>query len=504
MNRWWLISIAALAALIVLRPPIGAAEKTSPAKEPAATADKKAGKKLVTEPAVFALDEVPAFGKEQRGGTTRYHYPSGAYAVCSPVPNKDVKAYPTLKSKRPMYGSITFDRDPRDPKAGRTFYFVLDESGEKAAAAKDTTKNKGADGHLEVERGPERGPLRYDRLYFDCNGDGDLTNDGVVRVTEKPPFEGMPGQTFGSYFEDLTVTLDFGPDAPRRPFVLVPHALSYGPDMVLIQFFPKTARSGKIRLGGEEYIARLTQSRQLSGRYDRPAVELELAAADPSKQDRLLSGSLGQMRWIDGQYFSLSAAPLGDKLTVAPYLGETGVLEIGAGGRAITNMGLAATFVSRTGVTIAARDSTSPTTDTLPRRFVLPVGDYSLPAFMAQQGRLRFAGRMTTNLDSGLAEVAPAKSPFPIEIRKAKPYVLEFSGKPEVKFMNPAKDASFKPGDNIAIAAMLTEPWQGIQITGLWDTTKKDGTGSITSLDPNIAIRNSTGETVSEGKMPFG
>jgi hypothetical protein len=51
---------------------------------------------------------------------------------------------------------------------------------------------------------------------------------------------------------------------------------------------------------------------------------------------------------------------------------------------------------------------------------------------------------------------------------------------------------------------MLTEPHEGIQITGLWDTSDKDGKPARRQLDPTIAIRNAAGDVVSEGKMPFG
>ena len=70
--------------------------------------------------------------------------------------------------------------------------------------------------------------------------------------------------------------------------------------------------------------------------------------------------------------------------------------------------------------------------------------------------------------------------------------------------MDPSKDRTFKPGENIRIAAMLTEPWQGMQITGLWDAGSKEGPATGDRLDPTIAIRNAAGEVVTEGKMPFG
>ena len=89
------------------------------------------------------MEEVPAFGKEEVDGTPRYHYPSGMYIMCNTMPSKQVKAYPELKSKRPLYGSVTFDRDSLDPKQEKKLYFVLDESGIKKPAAVEKETEKG-------------------------------------------------------------------------------------------------------------------------------------------------------------------------------------------------------------------------------------------------------------------------------------------------------------------------------------------------------------------------
>jgi hypothetical protein len=509
MNRWWLAAVAPTLAVLVLGPPVSAAENKSPVKTPDASAGVapaekgEAGKKAI-EPAEFPMTEVPAFGKEEVDGKTRYNYPSGAFTMCSPAPNKEVKAYPELKSKRPLYGAVMFDAGSSNVKARKVFCFVLDESGEKKpeAAEKKTDEAEKKTGEVEKKakilrrRAPE---MKYDLLYFDRNGDLDLTNDGVVKLAQKPPFEGLPEGAQAGYFESLKVTLDYGPPAGEQPFTLVPHALAYGGDNVLLQFVPATARKGRIRLGGEEYAARLTQSQSLTGRYDRPQVQLELAPVG-DKAHPVAPGPLALMRNVGGQFVSFSASPTGDKLTVEPYRGEIGLLEVGSGGRAITELGIAGQLTSRTGVMIALSGTLSQGQEVMPRSYSLPVGDYTLPYFTARHGRLQFSGRMTANVSPPSGE----SSPFPIEIRKDKPFVVQFSGKPEVKFMSPPKERSFKPGENIYVAAMLTEPHEGIQITGLWDTSDKDGKPARRQLDPTIAIRNAAGDVVSEGKMPFG
>ena len=511
MNRWWLAAVAVALVFLVVEPSAGAAEKTSPAKKPAAgvkDAVAEKGKADKTPPAigptVFAMEEVSAFAKEEVDGATRYSYPGGSYTSCNTVPNKQVKAYPKLKSKHPQYGTVTFDGAFPGAKAGKTYHFVLDESGEKAPDADKEKSEKAGEKKPNIGyMGPMPGVLKHDLLYFDSNGDLDLTNDGVVKLARKPPFEEMPQGMGDGFFDDLKLMFDFGPGLGERPFAIVPHALSYGSDLLLVQFMPKTARKGKIRLGGKEYMARLCQSRAISGRYDKPMVQLELSPVKGSKEANVRPVPLGQLHWVDEHFVAMSATPLGDKLTVEPYRGELGVLKVGPGGRPITELGITGQLVSSKGVMIAMGDAYSPGSAAMPRQYSLPVGDYMLPAFMAQHGRLRFAGRMA-NIAPPVGQRIGEPQSFPIQIRKDKPFVLEFSGKPDVKFLDPAKDRTFKPGQTVRIAAMLNEPWQGVQITGLWDTTKSKGPSGGARLDPNIAIRDSTGKVVTEGKMPFG
>jgi hypothetical protein len=510
MNRWWLAAAAPVLVFLAMGPLGGAAEKDRSAKE--AAGKEETGKTLAAiEKAVFPMEEVPAFGKEEVDGKPRYYYPSGTYMMCNTVPSKEVKAYPELKSKRPLYGSVTFDRDGLDPKGRRTFHFVLDESGVKKPAAVEKETEKGSNKDTEKKSkqaatektvatkqragfdGLRPETWKYDLLYFDCNGDLDLTNDGVVKLAEKSPFEDLPAAMGAGFFEEVKVTLDFGAGAGQRPVVLLPKVHFLGPDSAMMQFLPKTARKGKIRLGDEEYVARLCQPQIVSGRYDRPQVQLELVAADASKGLPPMQGPLSQMRWVAGQFVSFSATPLGDKLAVDPYHGETGMLEVGPGGRAITDLGIAGQLTSRAGITIALGENLPQAPGGMLRRYPLPVGDYAMPFFTARHGRLRFSGRMTPDVD----REAGKRDPYPIRIRKESTFVLEFSGKPEVKFMSPSKDHSFKPGDNIRVAAMLTEPWQGIQIMGLWGASND-------RLDPSIAVRNAAGDVVAEGKMPFG
>ncbi len=59
---------------------------------------------------------------------------------CTTEPFKEVKAYPKLNSKHPLYGKLQFARTPGKEEA--PIYFVLDESGEQPAAVEKAAVEK--------------------------------------------------------------------------------------------------------------------------------------------------------------------------------------------------------------------------------------------------------------------------------------------------------------------------------------------------------------------------
>jgi len=536
----------------------------SSAAEPDAEADF-----VLTAPIVVPLAEVPAYGKEEVGGRIQYRYPRGQSVVCTPTPGGAIKAYPKLNSKRPLHGMVRFDAVPADPARGLTFYFVLDEtgaangapkaggdSGAKPASPEDQKTASGPSGGKtnplkNLPQGPTAKPApadpfaatpfappqvlkqTYDLLYFDRNGDLDLTNDEVLRLDAKPVFEAMPAGQMRGLSGELDIPFDFGPDVGQRPVPLavsvytyqtanlrlsfgIPAAPAPNRDSAVtatVSFLPKTVRRGTLQLDDEQYVIWLSQTTLITGRYDRPSTRLEVLRLDrPTGTSLLQPSALGQVHWLDQQLVSISTTPVGETLTIEPYRGDTGVLEIVSGGRAITELGLMGTLASSAGsTTLGNRLSAYGVSPTLPRRYTLPVGDYALPSLTAQYGRLRFSARRSTSTAS------PAELPaFPIQIRKGERFAVEFSGKPEVVFTSPNREQTFRPGETVAIRAMLTEPWQNLQITGLWDTTRKERemryqyegrevvVPQYARLDPTIAIKNAAGKIVAEGTMPFG
>lgn len=550
MNRRWFVAMVTGAVALGLGPPGGATAEPDPGSS-----------FVLSGPVIVALEDVPAFGQEEVGGRIQYRYPRGQSVACMPTASSAVKAYPKLNSKRPLYGSVRFDASPADPASGRTFHFVLDEAGDADAASRTDgdagAKSASAEGQ-KAASGPTASSTdllkklaqdlttkpapaspfgapraikqTYDLLYFDRNGDLDLTNDEVLRLTAKPLFEAMPAGQMRGLSGELELAFDFGPELGQRPVPLAVSVYAYqtarlgltfpsmpapatpaaGPLSATISFVPKTVRRGTFKLGDEQYAAWLSQATMITGRYDRPSTRLEVIRLDRATGSGLLQpGTLGQVHWLGQQLAYISTTPLGDKLTIEPYPGDTGVLELVSGGRAITELGLTGTLLSSTGST-SLGGRLNAYGQALPRRYTLPVGDYALPSLVAQYGRLRFNARIAAGMP------ATERPAFPIQIRKGERFELAFSGKAEVVFANPPRDKSFRLGDKVDVRAMLTEPWQNLQITGLYDTTRKERemkyqiegrevvVPQYARLDPTIAIKNAAGKTVAEGTMPFG
>jgi len=112
-GRWWIVG-GTLAALL-----LGAGRTAPQAAEP--------------EEAVFPMEEISVFEEAKRTEAEKAPYLhqallSGQYAFCGSKPLKQVKKYPKLVSKRPLYGSVKFGGSQIDPTAGIEFCFVIDES----------------------------------------------------------------------------------------------------------------------------------------------------------------------------------------------------------------------------------------------------------------------------------------------------------------------------------------------------------------------------------------
>ncbi len=407
------------------------------------------------------------------------------------VPYAEVAAYPELSSERPLYGAIDFGRGRIEPD-GKPYYFVVDES-------------QGTGGG-------------YDRLIFDLDRDLDLTNDPVQEPLQDPPAPSHALHHWGTsvVFAPLNVPFDFGPERGTRPVKMLPR-LQIDDARPSMFFVATEARKGQIQIGRRRFQAIVAQSSVVSGRYDGLGTDLYLATTGFPRvglwQRWWGDDCLDSFRLVDGELYKLSVTPDGDTLMVRRYRGEKGILRIEPGGRPITEVSMSGSLYSEPALVIVPVGRLPRVTGRLRNvaECELPVGDYYPSQMRYRYGRLRFWLSNTYHSDGerhGMRGIPPVHA---VRIRKDQPFVLDFSNRPEVLFVSPAKDQTFSSGEEIKVAAVLVDPVLGTMIRGLNDTSRKVtrtfGARQIEqdlSLDPKVTITDRSGRTLAQGTMPFG
>ena len=470
--------------------------------------------------AVFPMQEVEIL--DQASNRTLFQsLTRGARSETQEEPHEAVKAYPKLKSKKPIYGLVRLAVEPLKKDSGTACYFVIDESGdtpEKETAKEEPTEEKAKEKSsildtlsaalgMKKEEPPAPPKLpeldnTYDRLYFDLNGDLDLTNDPVVIPMKETP-EGLV-QRYSSIrqcviFDEISVTMNLGEELGDRPIRLIPRVAVQeyeGKQYKGVQFISAVARQGDIQLGDQTYQATLAQRYLIPGRYDTPFTGLLLrSGGKPINEHWWGADQLSAMRLLNDVYYTTSATPLGDKLTVKPYKGPMGLFKLDPGDRDIDKMTIQGSLQTKDTV-LGLGKSTLFGQATLPvQECQLPAGDY-LPNYVTiQYGKLRLGISNNYHADGQPRGADHSKAVYGIRIREDKPFVWDFSTPPTVMFASPAKNQTFKPGDEIEVNGVLIDPKLNIMIRRL---------SASTSLDPTVTITNASGKQIAEGPMPFG
>ena len=427
---------------------------------------------------VFKLREVSVF---EQGAD---NFLRGQTGLCQDKPFAEVRRYPACVSKKPLYGSVRFAPDYGQTNGGMLFYFAMDES-----------------------QGTGKG---YDRLYFDLNRDLDLSNDPVVMPQRHPPGRASLGYSSIKkqvIFDLLTINFDFGP-AGTRPVQIMPRlavSVYEKEEYKQVSFVRTRLYAGDIKLGGKPHEARLGNDYIIYGRLDLPGTALALAPRDSDDQpyEWLGGDRLRSAQKVHGRFVMFSASPTGEELRVHPYQGDLGTFEIGPGGRAIDKLSVAGSLEAKE-LAVAVGGDFENGSPKPARRCQIPVGDYSPNYITVDFGRLRIAISHNYHSEGKPRDRIGRASVYGLTVRRDKPYVLDFSNKPDVMFASPARDQRFKPGDTVEVKAVLVDPKLDFMIRRLNDTTRTESGGGNLSLDPKVLITRANGEKVAEGVMPFG
>ncbi len=386
--------------------------------------------------------------------------------------------FPEFKSDKPVYGSFHVQNlaGRPDGKAG-SYGIAIDESGGTGTG--------------------------YDRLYYDADLDGDLTNDPPLKALQTPP--AGASQRWSSIeqqvcFETFPLQFDFGGEAPHTQEVMPRLILQKGNQVRLSFVATKAYTAQSIDVGGSRFDAYLgcgySLGQPLNGRGSR----FYLLSKEGTKPGWWGADSLGAYHLIGEHYYQFLPTAQGERVTARRYEGELGTFEVGKGDRHIKIAEMHGSLRSAdASVAIGVLEETGWPQGAEATR--VPVGDY-YPAFLTvTYGNLSI--KMSNNYHTdGADRRSGRKSVYGIKIRADEPCVFDFSNAPDVLFASPARNKSFKRGDKIDVKAVLLDSELDIMIRGL-DKRALAGKKPI-SLDPKVLITRKNGENVAEGLMPFG
>ena len=214
---------------------------------------------------------------------------------------------------------------------------------------------------------------------------------------------------------------------------------------------------------------------------------------------------------IDDKFFEFMLIEEGTKIAARPYKGQLGIIKVGKGGRELEKVEFKGSVHQRGNVSAPIgtieEDRTGPVAECR-----IPVGDYT--AYLMNVTYDNLSIDISNNYHTNAQGQSSGKEiVYGLQVRKDKPYVLDFSNEPMVVFDQPPKSkTSFSRGEEIKFAAVLIDPKLDIMIRGLDDTSaqveKETSNGDKykrpKSLDPNVVITRADGKIEAEGVMPFG
>jgi hypothetical protein len=232
------------------------------------------------------------------------------------------------------------------------------------------------------------------------------------------------------------------------------------------------------------------------------------------------SWSLHSYHKIDNEFFNefieFMLVEDGTKIAGRPYKGELGIIKVGKGGRDLEKVEFNGSVHQQGNVSAPIGTIKDYRTGPVPE-CEIPVGDYTahIMDVIYDNLSITISNNYHTNAQG---QSAGKEIVYGMQVRKDKPYVLDFSNEPMVVFDEPSMSkSSFSRGEEIKFAAVMIDPKLDIMIRRLNDTSVKvekeykDNDGKVIhtakvpkSLDPKVVITRADGEVIAEGVMPFG
>ncbi len=197
---------------------------------------------------------------------------------------------------------------------------------------------------------PPGKPIVYTRLFFDANGNGDLTDDKVIEG-QPPAWIGFSSDSAYRQFPRVDVTVHAEGTKGDYAFTLSArsHAMPGGMSYVYASLNAAAYREGEITLEGKKHRVVLIdfnsngrfddESRIREGRTDQEGVVYpehgDILMLDPDASlpvfynpyEVTSSGNryhVSKLVNVEGRYYELKVSPAGDKLTLTPAAASLG------------------------------------------------------------------------------------------------------------------------------------------------------------------------------------
>ncbi|MEN6449353.1 MAG: hypothetical protein ABFC96_02585 [Thermoguttaceae bacterium] len=272
-----------------------------------------------------------------------------------------VKKEPAYESAHPLRGVIKL--------GSREYAFALDAVSPNPTPAKETLPTKESPQARKTagkkdEKKPDRKKeeaakaqptaIAYNRLYFDFNGNGDLTDDKVIKADERQDGRyASAGRSFASFaFPRVDVTIDVAGKPLEYSFFLRGYTnVSRDFCWANAQVNAAAYREGYLTIGGKKRHVVLLDFNSNGCFSDQIRIATDIRTADgrlyPQQGDMLkIEGEAakpgrdfpydiaGSKTWnhvsklvsVDGHFYDVEISPTGDRLTLTPSKASLGAI----------------------------------------------------------------------------------------------------------------------------------------------------------------------------------
>jgi hypothetical protein len=253
----------------------------------------------------------------------RFYTRDGSYVRTTDQPDfsKVVVKEPKYAAPKPFRGVAKLGT--------KDFGFAFDVASAPSDQQAESDQPAGAD-PVSGRTIPVNSRVRYTRLYFDSNHNGDLTDDPVI--------EAERSSSSYAYFPRVDVTLDVGGTEMEYAFYIRVYSSSSGYSRAYL--YGAAYRHGEITLNGEKKRVVLVDNNS-NARFDEAVTVHNISDGtvyptfgdmifiDPDPSPSVygygydVTGNddqqpVGKLVNIDGQFYDMEISPAGDKLTLIP------------------------------------------------------------------------------------------------------------------------------------------------------------------------------------------